>query len=30
MLDRIAKVKAKHRRPTVRPGAISPSITSAT
>jgi hypothetical protein len=29
MLDAIAKVKAKHRRPVVRPDAISPSISSA-
>lgn len=29
MLDRIAKIKAKHRRPVVRPDAMSPSITSA-
>jgi hypothetical protein len=28
MLDGIAKIKAKHRRPVVRPDVISPSITS--
>ena len=27
--NRIANIKAKHRRPVVRPDAVSPSITSA-